>query len=43
MPEENVPPHLANHSAAFSIEIRSSYPDMRLFLFEGSVHISGQS
>ena len=38
-----MPPHLANHSSAFSVQVRSPYPDMRLFLFEGSVHLSRQS
>jgi hypothetical protein len=35
--------HISNHLSAFSIEVRSSYPDMRLFLSEGSVHLSCQS
>jgi hypothetical protein len=35
--------HISNHLSPFSIEVRSSYPDMRLFLSEGSVHLSCQS
>jgi hypothetical protein len=35
MPEENMPPHFANHSSAFRLQVRSPYPDMRLFLSEG--------
>ena len=42
MPEENMPPHFANHSSAFRVQVRSPYPDMRLFLSEGSVHLSRQ-
>ena len=35
MPEENMPPHFAKHSSAFRVQVRSPYPDMRLFLSEG--------
>ena len=26
MPEENMPPHFANHSSAFRVQVRSPYP-----------------
>ena len=37
-----MPPHFANHSSAFSVQVRSPYRDMRLLLSEGSVHLSRQ-
>jgi hypothetical protein len=39
MLEENMPPHFANHSSAFRLQVRSLYPDMRLFLSEGRFYI----
>ena len=37
-----MPPHFANHSSAFRVQVRSPYRDMRLLLSEGSVHLSRQ-
>ena len=40
---EYAPSHFANHSSAFRLQVRSPYPDMRLFLSEGASRIRSSS
>ena len=40
---EYAPSHFANHSSAFGLQVRSPYPDMRLFLSEGASRIRSSS
>jgi len=42
MPEENIPRHSRIIHLPFSVQVWSPYRDMRLFLSEGSVHLSRQ-